>query len=243
MDTMRSKAIPDTIDESALVLDVGGGAQPFKRADYVIDGLSYEGRGALTAGTRCDGERFSKDSWVQQDLCLHEAWPFEDKQFDYAVCTHVLEDVRDPVWVCSEIMRVAKAGYIETPSRTVEQSRGVEHPLYAGYYHHRWLVSVDGNRILFRFKPHSLHCLREAIVTDVNAGKTINPEHASLSFEWRDSFVCEEVLDFDEDSVNRELCAFARLAREVPELTVDAGLSLRQKAMRFIYFQRLKFRR
>jgi ubiquinone/menaquinone biosynthesis C-methylase UbiE len=45
-------------------------------------------------------EGFTRDTWVQRDICDHEPWPFEDRQFDFVVCSHTLEDVRDPVWVC-----------------------------------------------------------------------------------------------------------------------------------------------
>ena len=47
-------------------------------------------------------------------------WPFPDKTFDFVVCSHLLEDVRDPITVCRELCRVGKAGYIETPSRIRE---------------------------------------------------------------------------------------------------------------------------
>ena len=78
-----------------LVLDVGGWIQPFTRADWVIDLMPYETRGRL--GTQGDGdERFGPDTWVERDICHHEPWPFEDKQFDFVTCAHTLEDVRDP---------------------------------------------------------------------------------------------------------------------------------------------------
>ena len=60
------------------------------------------------------------------------------------ICSHTLEDLRDPLWVCAELVRVAKAGYVEVPSRAAEQSRGWEHPRIAGLSHHRWLIEIDG---------------------------------------------------------------------------------------------------
>ena len=59
------------------------------------------------------------------------------------ICSHTLEDVRDPIWVCSEIQRVAKAGYIEVPSRLEEQSYGFQGP-WVGWGHHHWLIEVHG---------------------------------------------------------------------------------------------------
>jgi ubiquinone/menaquinone biosynthesis C-methylase UbiE len=62
--------------------------------------------------------------------------PFEDKSVDFLICSHTLEDLRDPIRVCREINRVAKAGYIEVPSRAMETIFGLEHRGYPGYYHH-----------------------------------------------------------------------------------------------------------
>jgi hypothetical protein len=40
------------------------------------------------------------------------------------ICSHTLEDIRDPLWVCSEMIRIGKAGYIELP-------RGLQKPVEA----------------------------------------------------------------------------------------------------------------
>ncbi len=72
------------------------------------------------------------------------------------VCSHTLEDVRDPLRVCSEMIRVGKAGYIEVPSRLEEQSWGVVGE-FVGWGHHRWLIDVEPGSIAFTQKLHSLH--------------------------------------------------------------------------------------
>jgi hypothetical protein len=90
-------------------------------------------------------ERFDAASWHQLDICdATKPWPFEDGSFDFAVCSHTLEDVRDPIRVCDELRRVARAGYIEVPSRLEEQSPMATQP-GVGWTHHRWLVDVDGD--------------------------------------------------------------------------------------------------
>jgi len=43
-----------------------------------------------------------------------EALPFADKEFDYVICNQVLEHSDDPAQFLREVMRVGKAGYIET---------------------------------------------------------------------------------------------------------------------------------
>jgi hypothetical protein len=150
-----AKRIRETLDDSALVLDIGGWGKPFTRANWVVDQMPYETRG-LYGRDGDDTERFTADTWVQRDICAREPFPFGDDQFDFVICSHTLEDIRDPIWVCAEINRVGKAGYIEVPSRLEEQTYGVHGP-WVGWSHHRWLVDVEPGRIEFSFKPHVLH--------------------------------------------------------------------------------------
>jgi hypothetical protein len=147
--------IIERVGDEALVLDVGGWAKPFTRADWVLDQMPYETRG-LYGRDGVEEERFSSETWVRRDICDHTPWPFPDKKFDYAVCSHTLEDVRDPIWVCHELVRVAKAGYIEVPSRLEEQSYGVQGP-WVGWGHHHWLVDIVPGQVRFAFKHHVLH--------------------------------------------------------------------------------------
>jgi hypothetical protein len=147
--------ILEALDQGDLVLDVGAGANPFPRADWVIDLMPYADRGLYGTLSPRD-ERFDESRWVVRDICDREPWPFADDQFAFAVCSHTLEDVRDPVWVCSELSRVARAGYVEVPSRLEEQSWGVQGP-WAGWGHHRWLVDVVDGRLELVFKHHVLH--------------------------------------------------------------------------------------
>jgi hypothetical protein len=148
------RRILDTLPDDAVVLDVGGWAKPLERADWVLDLLPYETRGLYGYDREAarPHERFSAERWVARDMCDHEPWPFADGQFDFAVCSHTLEDVRDPVWVCRELQRVAKAGYLEVPDRREEQCPGVHGP-WVGWSHHRWLCDVRDDGIEFVGKP------------------------------------------------------------------------------------------
>jgi hypothetical protein len=240
MNRDNARRLISELDPKALVVDVGGGALPFPRADYVIDALPFEKQGALGRLDVALEPRYKRETWCQVDLCERRPWPFPDKFFDYSVCSHLLEDVRDPIWICSELCRVSKAGYIEVPSRVQEQSLGVEHPSYAGYHHHRWLVTSNGDGLTFRHKPHVLHAIRDAIVASVGVSRAINEKYTILPFEWSERFEFREVLEFDETAVVNELCAFAQKARQLPELIVPVSRSYMKQFKRFLYYRRLK---
>ena len=146
-----------TLPDDAVVLDVGGWAAPLNRADWVLDLMPYETRGALIPGGFGPGpERFSAERWVQRDICDREPWPWPDDFFDFAVCVTTLEDIRDPVGVCGELSRVAKAGYVEVPTIYAELLHWWEGP-WLGHEHHRWLCFLEDGGLEVLHKPHSIH--------------------------------------------------------------------------------------
>lgn len=113
------------LSAEANVLEIGPGPIPFPRAKTFVDIKDF-GIGLKTVNVDCN------------DTPL----PFKDKEFDFVYCRHVLEDMFNPFLLCSEMGRVAKAGYVETPSPLCEFIRGVDGGAAAwrGYHHHRYLV-------------------------------------------------------------------------------------------------------
>ncbi|MCE9613232.1 MAG: class I SAM-dependent methyltransferase [Lentisphaerae bacterium] len=184
-----------------LVLDIGGWADPFNRADYVVDVCPYETRKIGYHGigkwprsrvfpTPQEGERFTKKTWILHDICSTKPFPFPDKMFDFVICSHTLEDIRDPIRVCAEIVRIGKAGYIETPSRLWEQTRRLDGMVGEG--HHRWMVEMADNHVRFLGKPHFLHTEKKYFVplTYVEAEK--NDRDRVTYLFWQNSFTFEE---------------------------------------------------
>lgn len=193
----RVLALPD----HATVLDVGGWAAPVNRADWVIDLMPYESRGVLLPGGFGPGpERFSAERWIVADVCAHEPWPFADDFFDFAICTFTLEDLRDPLRVCEEMSRVARAGYIEVPSlldelmwMNPEASGGP----WLGHQHHRWLCTLEQGELVFLSKFHSLHSRRRVRVPPRWA-KRLRVEERVLSHFWEGTLPARERPTIDE---------------------------------------------
>ena len=107
--SFHERRIKVPVSPTGLVLDVGSGDKPSWRADVLLDRYpddAFAGQRSGTGQTRIDRPLFDADA---ADM------PFADGVFDYAICSHLLEHVPDPVGVVRELTRVAKAGYIEVP--------------------------------------------------------------------------------------------------------------------------------
>ena len=120
------------IRRDALVLEIGSGHNNFPRADVSVD---------IVPSPNVPVEKM-----IIHDCCK-KPLPFPDKTFDFVYCRHTLEDTYNPFLICSEMSRVGRAGYIETPSPIVEMCRGVDAGLaiWRGYNHHRFIIwSFEG---------------------------------------------------------------------------------------------------
>ncbi|MCL6606406.1 MAG: class I SAM-dependent methyltransferase [Paenibacillus sp.] len=118
------------------VLDIGSGGYPFPMATHLAD--LYEGE------TSHRHEPLIKDGrpLIICDIC---DLPFEDKEFDFIYCSHVLEHVEDPGKACEEIMRVGKRGYIETPTRMSDITLNFT----KFQNHHKWHICLLENTLIF----------------------------------------------------------------------------------------------
>ncbi len=83
------------------ILDIGCGFNPNQYATTICDVLDLK-------------EQYSDKKFVKLD---GEKLPFNDKEFDFVIASHVLEHVIDPNNFLKEISRVAKQGYIEVPTK------------------------------------------------------------------------------------------------------------------------------
>lgn len=87
---------------------------------------------------------------INADICTNTGWETiftyvkQHGMFDYAICTHTLEDVYNPFLSIENLPKIAKAGVITMPSAKKELTH-CENPRWLGYIHHRWLFDeIDG---------------------------------------------------------------------------------------------------
>ncbi|MBL4898295.1 MAG: methyltransferase domain-containing protein [Colwellia sp.] len=157
------------------ILEVGPGGIPLAIATHFIDHIAPPE----------ESDRFSKTTVL--DIST-DVLPFENDQFDFVYCRHVLEDIQNPDFAFKELTRVAKRGFIEIPSAVVENTRGVDGDFesdefpksssgngYKGYIRHRSILWVSGEGVLGIIPKLPL-------IEFVNFN--VNPEILKKDYQW-----------------------------------------------------------
>lgn len=197
--------------KDALVLEVGSGGSPYARANVLLD--AYE-------VTR---ERHWAPLIADRPTVLGfaENLPFRDGAFDFVIASHVLEHSPDPERFISELQRVARAGYIETPDAFMERVNP--------YHDHRLEVTVRDNRLVIRKKPNwcvdtDLVELYENRAKPCVAGESIprHPFDFHVRYYWSDRI--------DHEVLNPEVDA-AWLPSETPVALPPAGGGTRKRLL------------
>ncbi|HRH64337.1 MAG TPA: glycosyltransferase [Bacteroidia bacterium] len=119
------------------VLDVGSGDHPNERADVLLER-------EIEATEHRSGAKAVIP--LGKKLILGDAteMPFMDKEFDFVIASHIAEHIDEPEKFCSELQRVAKAGYIETPGAFSE--------FIFNEAFHKWVVSNKNGVLVFTEK-------------------------------------------------------------------------------------------
>jgi SAM-dependent methyltransferase len=95
-----------------------------------------------------------------------ERLPFKDRSFDYVICSHLIEHIPNVEQAFSELVRIARSGYIETPSIYAERIVG-KHDI------HLWYVYYDGNQLFLNRKtsenisPYSIPEVYDYLFSDI----------------------------------------------------------------------------
>lgn len=124
--------VASLIQDGENVLEIGPGNVPFSKATEFCGWV--------------DEEKSRIGKYKNADICS-EILPYNNKEFDFVYARHVIEDLWNPIHAIKEITRIAKRGYLETPSPLCEMTKGVDagSPPYRGYAHHRYFVWNDAN--------------------------------------------------------------------------------------------------
>ncbi len=125
---------PDRIHirDGERVLEVGPGGTPHARADVLLERRFDEREAAAQRG-------HTPPLATDKKIVFYDGarFPFDDRAFDYVICSHVLEHVENVSAFVAELTRVAPRGYIEFPTVFYEY-------LYNFHVHRNLLHFADG---------------------------------------------------------------------------------------------------
>ena len=165
------------------VLDIGSGHHPFPYATVLCDRFLEP-----TAHRTVPLQRRGKPL-VAADVT---ALPVRDQAFDFVYCSHILEHVEDPLRACAELMRVARRGYIETPTITKDVL------MAWARNQHKWHVVQCGGRLcFFEYTVRQLEGIRSSAWRDVIMNRWTHPLQKAFwsnqdlfntMFPWSGSF-------------------------------------------------------
>ena len=107
----RNRYLAGKFDPSSKIADLGSGNNPFKDAQVCIDKFDSDN---VQRGGRPIKHLNGKEL---RNVDLNKyPYPFENKELDFVICSHLLEHLDDPLAACREISRIARSGYIEVPA-------------------------------------------------------------------------------------------------------------------------------
>lgn len=140
------------IKKTDRVLEVGPGSLPHSRSDVFLD-IYYNENEDITKLQRGNAKKIE----LKKPVIYYDGskFPFKDNEFDYVICSHVVEHVplKSIDLFLSELQRVAPYGYIEFPNVFYEMLCFAEVHLSFMTYKNNKLHFLDKNK----FKSNFLH--------------------------------------------------------------------------------------
>jgi len=159
------------LNNSFRVIDIGGSADGWSSnvCDLIVDFVP------------------SKDlsKFINMDICRETEWQKLlnivniDGKFDYAICTHTLEDVYNPFTALEYLPKIAHQGIITMPSIYQELSR-CENVNWLGYIHHRYIFDkTENGEMIVIPKLNFLESIVKSSVSTYNRTEVI--------YEWNNT--------------------------------------------------------
>lgn len=134
--TFQNERMSFDISPGEKVLDIGSGGWPFKQATHLAD--MHPGN----TSHRVEAIRRDHRPFIVIDA---QHMPFQDNEWDFTFCSHVLEHLVHPGEACRELMRVSRKGYVEVPTRLSDVMLNFTRLKD----HHRWHGLVLDQTLIF----------------------------------------------------------------------------------------------
>lgn len=129
---------------------------------------------------------------IRADLCREPDWQILLDQvsvrgpYDFAICTHTLEDIYNPITALELLPKIARAGIITMPTARTELSH-VEHPGWLGYIHHRWIFDQQHD--------HMLLVPKLTVLEHLVGNRFDPPSPQEICYIWQDTIPYQIFMD------------------------------------------------
>jgi len=180
------------IKSSEKILDIGGSMKQHQELN--IDTLADILRPEEVPYT---SNKLLAKKFVRVDI-TKERLPFSDKEFDFCLCSHTLEDLSYPFLVLEEMERVSKRGLIITPSfgsdlvfshiDFTDWLTGARR--VPGFGHHKWLFYEKRGEMQIVPKNYAVLYSGEFHITEWSGEK-------EFEYYWEGKIKYEEIKDLD----------------------------------------------
>lgn len=101
-------------------------------------------------------------------------------KFDFSVCTHTLEDLINPYYICIMLEKYSNEGFIAVPSKYQELTR--KEGLYRGYIHHRYIFNKENDDFIAYPKLNFIDFDNRFD----KISSQLNSQNRELQFFWKD---------------------------------------------------------
>ncbi len=134
-------------------------------------------------------ESFKKVNLKYTQIFPDQKLPFQDKEFDFVILSHVMEHVPNLIEFKNEIERIGKAGYIELPSKLNDNIVfGCDEEKYG----HKWWFEFDDDEQKLLYTPKVDAIEKFLSVAQVWKFQKFYEDSFVLQFHWKDKIDLKE---------------------------------------------------
>ena len=180
-----------SISKTDRVLEIGPGGSPHCRSDVFLEmDFTNEAEAAIQR-SHCEPLKTEKPVFYYDG----RVFPFSEKEFDYIICSQVLEHVDDVEFFLKELQRVGRKGYIEFP--TIYYDYLYDMPTHVNflfydndtiYYMKKNETGLKNFSNVTKFFNNTLELRYTHLIKHLK-------DYFFQGFEWKDTVKCEKAMD------------------------------------------------